>query len=214
VSVFGAVKEYHLDSGLHFVNPYAEIQLFSIRTRMIEYVNEVPSKEGLNIGIQVAMQYSIIPDKTPYIFKTLDKDYEQVLIEPLLSATLREVSSKRDAKAMYTSEDRVAMHMELDKKMREYLLPRGFMVEEILLRKIELPQKLKDAIENKLKMEQESERMKFVLLKEHQEAERKQIEAEGIHQFQTIVSKGIDENLLNGKASRQLSSYQIPKTRK
>jgi len=67
------------------------------------------------------------------------------------------------------------------------------------LKQIVLPAKLSAAIESKLQMEQESQRMDFVLQKEEQEAERKRIEAKGISDFQQIVSNGIDDRLLRWK---------------
>lgn len=199
VVLYGSVYDEPLDAGLHFINPFAKVEELSLRTKMLEYVNTVPSKEGLGIGLQIAMQYNLNRSSVTNIYKTLDKNYEDILLRPLLSATLREISSNREAKAMYTSTDRVAMHFELDAQMKKYLHPKGFTVQEILLRNIELPAKLKDAIENKLQMEQESERMEFVLQKEQKEAQRKKIEAEGIHQFQQIVAQGIDDNLLRWK---------------
>lgn len=77
--------------------------------------------------------------------------------------------------------------------------PRGIVVERMLLRDVALPQRLQQAIEEKLSAEQEASRMQFVLLKEKQEAERKKIEAEGISSFQKIVTEGINENLLKWK---------------
>ena len=78
----------------------------------------------------------------------------------------------------------------------ELLEPRGLIVESTPLKSLTLPQSLQTSIEEKLKAEQESQKMQFVLMKESQEAERKKIEAQGIQQFQDIVRKGIDEHLL------------------
>jgi len=55
------------------------------------------------------------------------------------------------------------------------------------------------AIEEKLQAEQQSEKMKFILDRERQEADRKRIEAQGIADFQTIVSDGISDKLLRWK---------------
>jgi len=71
--------------------------------------------------------------------------------------------------------------------------------EQVLLRKIGLPPVVANAIQEKLRREQEAEQMKFILLKEQQEAERKRIEAQGIADFQRIVSQGISQQLLEWK---------------
>jgi prohibitin 1 len=86
---------------------------------------------------------------------------------------------------------------------------RGVIVESTPLRNIDLPRKVTDAIEDKLKAEQESQRMEFILTKEKQEAERKRIEARGISDFQNIVAQGISEPLLRWKgieATEKLAS--------
>ncbi|HQH41416.1 MAG TPA: hypothetical protein PK825_06715, partial [Bacteroidales bacterium] len=75
----------------------------------------------------------------------------------------------------------------------------GIVIEASPLRRIALPEGLRAAIEEKLRAEQESQRMQFVLAKERQEADRKRIEAQGISDFQNIVSKGISEQLLRWK---------------
>ena len=68
-----------------------------------------------------------------------------------------------------------------------------------LLRKIGLPPVVANAIQEKLRREQEAEQMKFVLQKEQQEAERKRIEAQGVADFQRIVAQGISPQLLEWK---------------
>src|SRR5206468_11309594 len=76
---------------------------------------------------------------------------------------------------------------------------RGIITEAVLLRKIGLPPIVANAIQEKLRREQEAEQMKFVLQKEQQEAERKRIEAQGIADFQRIVAAGISPQLLEWK---------------
>merc|ERR1712084_139532 len=78
-------------------------------------------------------------------------------------------------------------------------LPRGIVLERVLLRGVTLPEQLKQSIEMKAKAEQEAERMRFVLQKEKQEADRKTIEAKGIADFQRIVTEGITPSLLQWK---------------
>merc|ERR1712167_367167 len=92
----------------------------------------------------------------------------------------------------YTS-GRDELQRELKAELAEALKTRGIIVEDFLLKAIKLPDQLVRAIE------QEAQRMEFVLQKEQQEAERKKIEAQGIADFQKIVSDGISPNLLKWK---------------
>lgn len=70
----------------------------------------------------------------------------------------------------------------------------------MLLRNVQLPPLVTTAIQEKLQAEQQAQRMRFVLDRERQEAERKRVEAQGIADFQGIVARGISSELLKGKA--------------
>jgi regulator of protease activity HflC (stomatin/prohibitin superfamily) len=92
--------------------------------------------------------------------------------------------------------------------MSEVLAERGFIIEEVLLKSIELPKELSMAIERKLKAEQESMEMEFILQIEKQEAERRRIEAEGNRDAQKILSEGLNEAIIKLRsieAFRELS---------
>jgi regulator of protease activity HflC (stomatin/prohibitin superfamily) len=125
-------------------------------------------------------------------------DYVNILLVPQVRSVTRGVTSEYEAKALYTSEREL-----LSGKIRDHLeknvAPRGITIEAIPLRSVRLPDRLTQAIEEKLQADQASQRMQFVLLKETQEAERKRIEAQGISDFQKIVAQGISDQLLRWK---------------
>ena len=74
------------------------------------------------------------------------------------------------------------------------------------MRAIQLPETVSNAIELKLKFEQESEQMKFILQKERQEAERKRVEAQGIADYQKILSTGLSDRLLQYEMIKAISA--------
>ena len=119
-------------------------------------------------------------------------------MEPQIRSAIREITASYEAKALYSAErEKIAREIfELFKRMTG---GRGIIVEAVLLRKIGLPPVVANAIQEKLRREQEAEQMKFVLQKEQQEAERKRIEAQGIADFQRIVAQGISPQLLEWK---------------
>jgi prohibitin 1 len=84
-------------------------------------------------------------------------------------------------------------------ELQNQVQPRGILVENVLLRDLQLPETLKHAIEAKQQAQQEAQRMEFVLQRERQEAERKRVEAAGIKDFQDIVTQGISDKLLEWK---------------
>jgi regulator of protease activity HflC (stomatin/prohibitin superfamily) len=133
------------------------------------------------------------------IYKSVEAgDYLNVILIPQFRSVVRGVTSKFEAKALYTGA-REQLANEITKKLQESVSQRGITIESAPLRQIQLPARLTQSIEEKLQAEQESQRMSFVLQKEKQEAERKRIEAKGIADFQEIVSQGINNNLLRWK---------------
>ena len=70
------------------------------------------------------------------------------------------------------------------------------MLEQLLVRNITLPASVKTTIESKINAEQDAQKMTFVLQKEKQEAERKRVEAQGIADYQKILSTGLSDKQL------------------
>ena len=111
---------------------------------------------------------------------------------------MRSITASNTASALY-SDSREGIARQILAELQTQLQPRGLVVENILLRDLQLPDTLKRAIEAKQQAQQEAQRMEFVLQKERQEAERKRVEAAGIKDFQDIVSQGISDKLLEWK---------------
>jgi regulator of protease activity HflC (stomatin/prohibitin superfamily) len=122
-----------------------------------------------------------------------------VVIDPQLRSVIRDVTAEYEAKILYSA-SREVVAQNMFKQIRAALAPRGIEVEQVLLRSVQLPPLLTTAIQEKLQAEQQAQRMRFVLDRERQEAERKRVEAQGIADFQTIVAKGISTELLKWKA--------------
>ena len=198
VDFFGSVSSTSLKAGINMRNPLARIVKMSVKTQELKEVMDVPSKEGLTVQLEVSAIYHLDPDRAPEIYKTVGPNYVEVILEPQFRSVARGVTAGFEAKALYTSEREMLAEIIL-KDIQRQVGTRGVTVEATPLRRVGLPPGLTQAIEEKLRAEQESQRMQFVLLKEKQEAERKRIEAQGIADFQEIVTKGISEPLLRWK---------------
>lgn len=213
VDFFGRVSPNTLKSGINIRNPLARIIKFSIKTQQVYEVMDVPSKEGLTVKLDASILFHLDPEKAAQVYRTVGANYVEVILEPQFRSVCRGVTAGYEAKALYTSQREMLSHL-IAEDLKKLVGERGIIVETAPLRKIELPRKVTDAIEEKLKAEQESQRMEFVLAKERQEAERKRIEARGIADFQNIVAQGISPNLLRWKgieATEKLSQSQNAK---
>jgi prohibitin 1 len=198
LTIFGRVNGVVLPEGTHLVNPFTYNNVLTVRTQQVKETSSVPSNEGLIITLDTSVLFRLNPASAADVYQKLGPHYVDVVVEPILRSTMREVTASHAANALYSSErDKVAQ--EVNTVLATELAKRGVIVENVLLRDIQLPQTLKASIELKQQAEQESLAMSFRLQKERQEAERKRIEAQGIRDFQTTVAQGISPQLLEWK---------------
>jgi prohibitin 1 len=208
VDFLGNVSDNTLKPGINLVNPMANVVKFDARTQELKETMNVPSKEGLTVTLEISLLYSLSFEYANRIYKTVGENYVETILVPQFRSVVRGVTANYDAKALYTAE-RETLASRIEKELSALVKSRGITLEAAALRQITLPPGLTASIEEKLKADQESQRMQFVLLKESQEAERKRIEAKGIADFQDIVSKGISEQVLKWKgieATEKLAS--------
>ena len=198
LTLFGRVTGEMLPEGMHVINPLKTNNEMSIQTQTLKESASVPSSEGLVMNLDTSLIYHVDPSKASDVYQKIGPDYEAVLIEPNLRAAIREATASHSANALYTGEREMVAKQIYD-QLAGLLGKRGFIMESILLRDIQLPATLKASIESKQQAEQEALAMNFRLQKETQEAQRKRIEAAGIRDFQQIVAQGISPALLEWK---------------
>ncbi|HLD47940.1 MAG TPA: prohibitin family protein [Desulfobaccales bacterium] len=207
--VYGSIPE-----GVHLVNPLASMTLMNVRTKEVFEHAEAPSREGLNVALEVSCLYHLKPAEAANVYRQVGPNYEEVVVKPQFRSAIRGITVNHEAKDLYTS-SRELIASEIFKDLEENLGKRGMVVETILLRKVDLPKLVVEAINAKLAADQQAQQMRFVLEKERQEAERKRIEAQGIQDFQKIISQGLSEQLLRWKGietTQALAESQNSKT--
>jgi len=198
LTLFGKVTGESLGSGLHVVNPLKKVVEMTVRTQSLKESADVPSSEGLVMGLDTSLVFHLNPSQAAKVYQELGPNYIEQLVEPVLRSAIREATASHSANALYSSA-RQEVQNQIRVALKRDLEPRGIVIEDVLLRDIRLPIALKASIEAKQQAEQESLAMNFKLQKEKQEAERKRIEAQGIRDFQTTVSQGISSQLLEWK---------------
>jgi len=187
------------EPGLHFRAPFvSRLTRMSSKTQLLEQNNVIPTKEGLSVRLDTAILFRLDPFQAANLYTAVGKNYVSIIIDPESASAIRGFTSESEAKALYTS-GRNTIQESVKEELQRKLAPRGIVIEDVLLKDIELPAELTKSIELKAQAEQDAARMQFVLQKESQEADRKRIEAQGIADFQRIVSANITENLLKWK---------------
>jgi len=198
LTLFGRVTGETLPEGIHLVNPLKSVQKLSVQTQSVKESANVPSNEGLILALDTSLLFRLDKDKAAFVYQTMGEPYVERVVEPTLRAAIRAATSAHSANALYTNA-RELVQAQIQDELTKELAPRGVIVENVLLRDVQLPAMLKGSIEAKQQAEQDALRMSFILQKEKQEAERKRIEAQGIADFQKIVATGISPQLLEWK---------------
>jgi prohibitin 1 len=198
LTLFGKVTQETLPEGIHLINPLKTVNEMSIRSQTVKESANTPSSEGLMMSLDTSLIYHLNPGRAADVFQKLGPNYEDVVVEPSFRSAVREATASHTANALYSGE-RDAVAKQIFDQLNTELTARGLVVENILLRDIQLPVTLKQSIELKQQAEQEALAMNFRLQKETQEAQRKRIEAQGVRDFQQIVAQGITPSLLEWK---------------
>jgi len=159
---------------------------------------QVLSADGASINLEVTIWFRPVMEKLDSLQITVGPNYYNIAVAPALRGVARSVVGKAKPEEIYSSKREVIV-TEILTEMQRLMSERFISVENAIIRDVQLPPKITEAINFKLAADQEAQKMEFVLLKEKKEAERKQIEAEGIAEFQRIVSSGVTPSLLTWK---------------
>src|SRR5262245_11721725 len=165
LDLFGNVSSRVLPSGVHIVFPLTRVVRMSVQTQELKEAAEVPSQEGLIMDLEASLLYRLEADKADDMYKSVGRNYASVAVEQQIRSAIREITASYDAKALYSSE-REKIAQQIFEFFAKLTRERGIVTEAVLLRKVGLPPVVANAIQEKLKREQEAEQMKFVLLKE------------------------------------------------
>lgn len=193
---FGKYSDKVFTGGLHTYNPFtATIVKIPVRTNNLEVQLDIPSKEGLTIRSEVSILYHIEPKKVPDMLRNIGPFYEGTIILPVFRSAVADISARFYAKDMHTG-NRADIEKSIKELMMETMKDKGIIIENVLLKSIQLPRSLSKAIEEKLEAEQQAMRMEFVLQQARREAERKLIEAEGVSKSNAAISAGLTDKIL------------------
>lgn len=209
----GTVTDAYFGEGFHFIAPWNDMFVYNVRNQERQEAMEALSKNGLSIKMEMSIRFRPVISEVGTIHQTLGMDYTDVVVLPEVRSAARQIIGRYDPEELYSTK-RDFIQDEIYNSVKQRLSEKNIFLDAILIRGIELPANIKMAIEQKLKQEQESQEYEFRIQKESKEAERKRIEAQGIKDFQDIVSEGISDKLLRWKgieATLELAKSQNSK---
>jgi regulator of protease activity HflC (stomatin/prohibitin superfamily) len=206
--LFGQVQKDVLPSGLHFINPLLDVEHMDVKTQNYTMSGQhdegrqqgddairVLSADGLEVTIDLSVLYRVVPAEAPKLLNETGLNYEDKIVRPLTRTRIRDNAVYYDAVALFSTK-RDEFQQRIFKSIEHDFSTRGLLLEQLLVRNITLPQSVKATIEQKINAEQDAQKMQFVLQKERQEAERKRVEAQGIADYQRIISESLTDKQL------------------
>ena len=211
------------EEGLHLIWPWNELFLYDLRLQSVTETYNAISSDGVSLSSTMNIRFRLQRAAAPVIHQALGPNYLQLLVRPGIGSLTREVMAQYTAEQVYStarqeiqdkirslSQDRLSekmMEREGDEPYRVSLSDKVILY-DTLVYGIELPVLVVNAINRKIEQYYISEEYKFRVERERRESERKKIEAEGIREFQQIVSQGISDSYLRWRgieATLQLS---------
>jgi prohibitin 2 len=223
---------YLKDEGLHFILPWNELFLYDLRVQSLTETYNAISSDGVSLTATINIRFRLKRDAIPTLHQVIGPNYIK-LLGPEIASQMREVIAQFTAEQVYST-----ARQEIQEKIRERTVERlgskmmeresegeegsynvamrdTIILYDTLLYGIELPALVVNAINRKTEQHYVAEEYKFRVEREKRESERKKIEAEGIREFQTIVSQGISDSYLRWRgieATLQLSQSPNSKT--
>ncbi|MDD2764701.1 MAG: prohibitin family protein [Opitutaceae bacterium] len=189
--------------GLQLLWPWNKLYIYNVRIQQIAHDFDALSKNGLPIHFEVSIRYQPIRETLPVLHQEIGPDYVEKVVKPEVQAHVRKVVANYLPEEIYTSEGYLLQIIR--QGAMAALDERNISLDDLLIKRMALPEAIRNAIERKLSSEQLSLQYDYILIKERKEAERKRIEAMGIRDFQRISGEG-------GMFGQYLNFYGIEAT--
>lgn len=180
--------------GIHYIFPWDEMTVYTVRIQHQTKEFEVLSANGLKIKVDASIRYRPFLDNLPDLHQQVGTDYANRIVFPEVEAVVRQIFGQYLPEDIYSSQKFIIQNTSQNAIFE--VSERFVDLDELLITRITLPDMIVDAIEQKLEKEQVALGYQYRLDSERLEAERKRIEAAGIRDFQEIISEGLTENYL------------------
>ncbi len=197
-TLWGGTQNQVLREGVHIVAPWNRVTVYPVRTQDRKEDLHILTNNGLSVAIEASIRFHPITEQLPRLHVEIGPTYYDTILAPVLRSESRKVGGRYSPEEIYSTK-REVVEKEVFTETMKALQGKPIEVEAILVRDVDLPKAIKDAIMGKLEEEQKALKMEFTLNRERQEAERKRIEAKGISDFQQIVTQGVSDQLLRWK---------------
>ena len=194
---FGSINDEPVGQGVVLQFPVVRtVETWNTKLQELKETAQVPSSEGLIVGLDTSLLFRVAPEEAPAIRKTVGWNYIDVLVIPYFRNAVRDVVSGYPVKNIYSESGRKEIASKIKGFLKENLESRGIRVEDVLLRDVKLPQRFRESIEAKLTAEQQVQQKQFMLQQARKDAEIEVARAKGAAQAQEIVRSTLSDSYL------------------
>ncbi len=187
-----------LGEGFHLVAPWNKVYIYEVRRQELFEKMNVLSSNGLDIKLDASAWYKPENSQLGKLHQEIGENYLQRILLPTIRSAARSVVGRYTPEQLYSSK-RDAIQQEIFEETKKIIDDQYIILDEVLVRDVTLPPTIKDAIERKLKQEQESLEYKFRIEKSEKEAQRQIIEAQGKADANRILSASLTDKILQDK---------------
>jgi len=187
-----------LSEGFNIIAPWNRVFIYEVRQQSLDEEMQVLSSNGLEIRLDASIWFQPTYNKLGALHQEKGEDYVKRVLQPAVRSATRAVVGRYIPEQLYASK-REAIQKEIFDETQILLKDQYVQVNEVLVRDVSLPQNIKEAIERKLRQEQESLEYEYRLTKAQQEAERQRIDAEGKAKANRILSESLNDQILREK---------------
>lgn len=184
--------------GFQVLAPWNTMFVYDVRERQVEEKMEVLSSNGLNIKLDITLRIHPQFDKIGQLHEQFGTEYVGSLVRPEVRSSVRKVIGQFTPEELYSTKRNEVQEL-IQADLLKALGANFIVLRATLIRDIELPIKVRAAIEDKLEAEQSSLKYEFILTQERQEAERRIIAATAKAESNRILSASLSSNILKDK---------------
>ena len=194
----GVVTDLTYGEGFHFVAPWNKMIIYEVRQQEVFEKMSVLSSNGLEIKLDASAWFQPDYENLGKLHQQKGQDYIDRVLLPTIRSAARSVVGRYTPEQLYSSK-RDAIQKEIFEEAKKIVSSQFIQLNEILVRDVTLPPTIKEAIERKLRQEQEALEYEFRLVKAKKEAERQKIDAEGKAVANKILSASLTDKILKEK---------------
>lgn len=190
----GTVVDKVYQEGFYIIIPWDTLTPYNLRIQEERHNFEVLSKQGLTIKIKVSIRYRPDKEMLGVLHQRVGPDYLHSVVIPEVESVIRRYFGQLNDEEIYTSKKAILEKIKIDST--EQLADKFIILDDLIVRKIQFPKMVEEAIENKITEYHKYKEYEYRIEREKLEADRKQIEANGISKYKDIISNNITNEYL------------------